>query len=502
MARLVFGFLPQVLIAKKLGLGYATDAYLMAISMNQIIVKFFRIGTLPKIFLMVLSEDFVSSKKRTNEHISNFLNVLFIMSLFVMIITFFVAPLLVNFIAKGFDLDKRLLTINIFRVLIPLFLYQFIISLFESVFKLNNEFSKWAVLSVVPPFVIAGFVFLFLKRYGIYSAVYGTLAGSFVHLLLLAYFIYFRFNYTYTFILKFKHGHFKKIFRLLSPYYISSVPVQIMLGVQSFLVSLLPTGFASVFFYARRIVDYVEQFSLNIFSQMMLPFFTKRIAQSSVQHLRKIYNQLVYLTNYTHLPLLIMLAIFGRQIVEIFFASRFSSPEIISALGITFSCFMLFYLPEPSNDIQTNIILAMKSTLLFNLINISRVVVTILLSLVLFKYFMFWGIVFSYSLTNLQGFLISQWFLRKRYGFDNIFIKGKFWNIIFLNLVLAVFCLLMNHIFSNNFPSPGLYQKSAIIAAICLSGVLVYIAISRIFKSEELKVLLGLLKAEKVASAA
>ena len=69
---MITGFLPQVLLVNKLGIGLFTDAYLMAVSINQVIVKLFRVGTFPKIFLMVLADDF-NSREKTEKHLNIFL---------------------------------------------------------------------------------------------------------------------------------------------------------------------------------------------------------------------------------------------------------------------------------------------------------------------------------------------------------------------------------------------------------------------------------------------
>jgi putative peptidoglycan lipid II flippase len=491
---IIFGFIPHVLIAKKIGLGGVTDAYLMAISINQIIVKLLRIGTLPKIFMMVLSDDFITNKKATEASINIFINIFILLSFFAMSLIYFGSPILVNIIAKGFDADKKLLTINILQILVPSFLYQYLISLFEGVFKLRNEFSRWAILSIIPQFIITIFVYFYVYKIGIYSIVYGALAGFFIHLCLLIYFIYFKFKYSYHFMLTFKHHLFHKMIRLIFPYYLSSIPVQLMMGIQSFLVSMLPTGTASVFFYVKRIIDYVEQFSINIFSQLMLPYFLKKIAQLSIEHIKNIYSQLMCITNYTHLPFLIMLIVLGRQIIEIVFSGKFTSGDTISTLGVAFSCFMIFNLPEPSNDVQSNIILAMKKTMWFNLVNISRMIIVITLSIVLFEYYKFWGIIFSYSITNLQGFLINQWYLKKKYSFENILFNQRFMKIIALNILFAFFCFYLNYYIQHNFLAEHLYQKIIAMGVVISFGIIFYGLISYLFKIEEMKILLALVK--------
>lgn len=492
--QVIFGLLPNIVIAKKLGLGYATDVYLMAFAINQIIVKFSRIGTLPKIFIMVLSDDFIKDRRKTETKINNFLNIFFFLSLVVVVLSYCAAPFLVNVIAKGFDAEKRAMTMNIFRFLTPLLLCQCLTALLESVFKLNNKFNQWAILSIIPPVIIAIFVFLFIRKLGIYSMVYGALLAHFSHLLLLLYFIFVRFKYSYKFLIDMKCCLFHKIFNLMAPFYLSSVPVQIMLGLQSYFVSMLPLGFTSVFFYARRIVDYVEQFSINILSQLMLPYFTKKIAQQSLEHIKGLYGQLLCIINYTHLPVLVILIVLGPQIVNLLFASRLTSAEIISTFGATFSFLLLFFIPEPANDFQINIILGMKRTMWINMVNIFRMFCVIVLSVVLFKYFKFWGIIFSYSLTHLQSFLINQWHLRKRYGFENIFKNSGFIRIIFLNLILALFCFSFNYAIHANFQLVFFHQKFAVAGIVFAVSLLFYIFISFISKNRELSLLLNTIR--------
>lgn len=494
LVRGVLAFVPTVLIAKKIGLGDITDAYLMAYSINQILLKFMRVGTLPKVFTMVLSQDFVASRGKTEENINNFFNIFLIFSLLAMACVYLLAPLLVNIIAKGFDLDKKIMVINIVRLLAPLFFYQIIMSLCDSIFKLSSEFSRWAILSVVSPLIIFCVVVFSISKLGIYSMIYGTLAGCFVHILLLIYHVYFKFNYSYRFVIDFKNRLLKEIPILLYPYYLSSLPVQFMLGIQSFLVSLLAPGVASVYFYVLRIQDYVEEYTINIFSEITFPFFMKKMASSSLGAIRKIYAQLICFSNYAFLPVLIILAVFGNQITYILFRSKFTDPNIISLLGGAFSCIMFFYLPEPSNNMQFNVILAMKKTGWVNLVNVSRMILVIILSLILFKYFKFWGIIFSYALTSLQGFLINQYHLRRKYCFENIFVNPRFLKIIFLNVLLVLFCTFFNYQFTHNFVVTGICANIIFTSVACLGSIIFYGLISYLFKSEELKTIFGLIR--------
>lgn len=497
LIRGILAFVPTLLIAKKIGLGNITDAYLMAYSINQILLKFLRVGTLPKVFTIILSRDFVGSRKKTEENINNLFNIFLIFSLLAMACVYVVAPLLVNSIAKGFAPDKKILTINIVRLLAPLFFYQIIMSLCDSIFKLSSEFSRWAVLSVVSPLIIFLFVVLSISKLGIYSMVYGTLAGCFVHILLLMYHVRCKFNYSYRFILDFKNKLVREIPVLLYPYYLSSLPVQFMLGIQSFLVSLLAPGVASVYFYVLRIQDYVEEYTINIFSEITFPFFIKKIASSSMDAIRKIYVQLICFSNFAFLPVLIIVVIFGSQITHILFSSKFTDPSIMVLLGSAFSWVMFFYLPEPSNNMQFSIILAIRKTGWVNLVNVSRMIVVILLSFILFKYFKFWGVIFSYSLTSLQGFLSNQWFLRRKYSFENIFSNRGFIKIICLNMLLAMFCFYFQCQVLRNFHSVDIYQNILITALACFVSIIFYLLVSYLFRCEELKVLISLVRKDR-----
>lgn len=493
MAKGILAIIPPILIAKNIGLGNTTDAYLMALSINQIIIKFFRIGTLPKIYVMVLSNDFVKNKEDMKTSLNNFFNISLFLSLLVSLIIYTSAPHIVNLIARGFGGEKKLFTVNVVRILVYLFPYQFIVSLFEGVFKLYNEFSRWAILDLIAPLIVVIFTCIFTSSLGIYSIIYGTLIGAGVHLLILFYHIYGRFKFFYKLELNLKNKLVKKIPNLLYPYYLSGIFVQVTLGIQSFFASLLPSGFASVYFYALKMKSYIEDFSVNIISEIAFPYFIKEMVHVSINEIRDMYNQLICFANYIFLPGLIILAIFGTQIIEIMFGGKFTDPDIILKLGLSFSFFMVFFLPEPSNSMQFSVILAAKKNLWFNLVNIFRMIVVILLSVILFKYFKFWGIIFSYSLTHLQGFLSNQWYLRKKCSFDNVIFDKRFLKIISLNIITALFCFYLNHYFLSKIYLIYLYQKIILVAVGCFIGVLFYGLISYLFKSKELFTVLSVL---------
>lgn len=485
----MLAIIPPILIAKNIGLGNITDAYLMALSINQIIIKFLRLGTLPKIYIMALSDDFVKNKGNMKITFNIFFNFSLFFSLLICLLIYAIAPFLVNLIAAGFSSEKRLLTTDVVRILIYLLPYQLIISLFEAVFKLYNEFSRWAMLDLIAPLIVAVFTAIFIMRLGIYSVIYGTIAGASAHVVLLAYNIYARFKLSYRPMLNFKNTQIKKIPGLLYPYYFSSMFVQVTLGIQSFLASLLPMGFASAYFYALKMKSYIEDFSVNIVSEIAFPYFIKKIVHVSINEIRNTYSQLICFANYIFLPVLIIFSIFGVQIVEIMLGSKFSDPDIVLKLGLAFSCFMVFFLPEPSNSMQFSIILAAKKNLWFNFVNISRMIVVILLSVSLFRYFKFWGIIFSYSITHLQGFIANQWYLQNKYSFENILLNKRFSKIIILNIATAFFCFYFNQFFLSKIFITHIYPKIILVLFGFSSGIVFYGLLSYLFKSEDLSML-------------
>lgn len=490
--------LPAIFIAKNIGLGNATDAYLMAVSINLIILKFVRVGTLPKIFIMVLSEKFVRDRKSVEDDISNFFNILLIVSSLVMLAAYFLAPFLIKVIAIGFANDKKLLTIQIFRLIIPLFFYQSVMSLFESIFNLFNKFGQWAISNLISPLIAFCFVYFFVAKLGIFSIVYGTLLGAFTHLCVLGFYIIFNLNYSYRFRLNFKDRLVKEIPVLLYPYYFSSFFVQVMEAVQSFFASMLAPGLASVYFFAMRMKDYVEIFAIDSLLQFSFVYFIKEKARYSIQQLKKVYTQLLNMINYVSVPALILLAANGVWLCDIFFGSKFSDPGIITTLGLAFSWCAIFLLPEASNNIQFAVILAMKNTLRPNIINILRMVVVILLTIILFKRFKFWGIIFANSLTHLQGFLMNHWYLRKKYGFENIFMNPAFLKTVLLNLFLAFFSVSLNYTMQRYFSIIYLHQKILAAGASLCIGALFYLSLSYLFKSKELHTAFAVLRKREI----
>ena len=265
--------LPLMMITKQLGFGRDTDAYLMAVSVNAIILKLTRISTFSNIFIMIFSEDYIKNKNKMVEHVSTFFNLILLVSSLIAGAIYISAPLLVNIIAVGFSADRQLLTVHMLRIMSPVFVYYAFNAFFESLFALNNKFKLWVLLTLVSPLIVSVAVFLGKTHLGIYSNIYGTLAGCAVHLIILSAFIRLKLNYRYRLHLNLKYPLLRKIPNLIYPYYFSTVVVQGMQMVQNTLVSSLSVGYVSVFLCVLRVKSYIEDLFRSVGSQLIFPYF-------------------------------------------------------------------------------------------------------------------------------------------------------------------------------------------------------------------------------------
>ena len=112
------GFLREMLIAHQYGAGTDTDAYFMA---NTIIYVLSIISTpISSTAIPILTKlehrDGISAKQR---YTSNLTNIVFLITVIVVVITFSVAPFMVKLFAKGFGPEQFEITVNLVRVGLP-----------------------------------------------------------------------------------------------------------------------------------------------------------------------------------------------------------------------------------------------------------------------------------------------------------------------------------------------------------------------------------------------
>src|SRR5699024_1612868 len=118
------GFLREVLIASKFGSGYETDTYFVAMTATVLIMT--TIGAALKTTLIPIFSEIneVKGKERKLKYMNNVLNVIFLITIGLVIVGYFASPLVVKVLAKGFTGEQYDLAIKLNRIGLPIIIFM------------------------------------------------------------------------------------------------------------------------------------------------------------------------------------------------------------------------------------------------------------------------------------------------------------------------------------------------------------------------------------------
>src|SRR5699024_48661 len=131
LASKVLGFLREALIASKYGTGAGTDTYfisLLAITLFSTLI----LQTIITTMIPVLSDvETQEGKKGKLNHLNNFLNTLIVVAFIMVILGYFVTPLLMQLLGKGFEGEQFELAIALTRIGLPTLIFSSLVGVFR-----------------------------------------------------------------------------------------------------------------------------------------------------------------------------------------------------------------------------------------------------------------------------------------------------------------------------------------------------------------------------------
>lgn len=275
MTSRVLGLVREHIFAKLFGTNAISDAFVMAYRIPNLLRDLFAEGALSSAFVPTFTDYKENHGKEASFLLAQIVfSFLFVVVGGLVILGIIFAPVVVDFIAPGFDhvierqesptsgdattLEQRELTIRLTRWLMPFLL---LVSLAAVCRGVLNSYHRYFLPAVSPALfnlvaVVTGFG-LWVAGYPPETAVYGwaaaTLVGGLVQLLIQLPTLR-RLGLGFRFVWAARHPGFRRILRLMGPATIGLAAVQVNILVNSILASLLQEGAATWLQLAFRLV--------------------------------------------------------------------------------------------------------------------------------------------------------------------------------------------------------------------------------------------------------
>ncbi|HUV31184.1 MAG TPA: murein biosynthesis integral membrane protein MurJ [Acidobacteriota bacterium] len=328
----VLGLVREQVMAYFFGASLATDAFITAFRIPNLLRDMFAEGALSSAFIPVFKEKLVKGSDREAFTLASIVATAVLLVVGGIVLLGIIAtPLIIYISANGFTADpvKFDLTVNLTRLM---FVYLLLVSLSALVMGMLNSFGRFGVPAVAPAVFNLGMIVsvLVLHRFfdvPIYSLAIGALLGG-VGQLAIQLPPLIRIGFRFRWVVAFLDEGLKKVVRLFAPMVVGMSAGRVNIVVNTLLASFLMEGSISYLNYSYRLMH----FPLGVFAVALgtvtLPRASEIAARSDMKELARLYREALSLNLLFILPSAAFLALFGRDIVALIYQwGQFSSTD-------------------------------------------------------------------------------------------------------------------------------------------------------------------------------
>jgi len=177
----ILGLIRDRLLFSTFGAGDVLDTYYAAFRLPDLIFNTLVLGALSAAFIPVFLEYWHKDKEEAWKIANSILNIILV-TLFVLgVLAFYFAPELVSMIAPGFDLEKRIATAELTRIMLIGILFLGLSNIASSILNAFKRFTAFAIAPVMYNIGIILGITVLVPLFGIQGLAWGVVLGAFLH---------------------------------------------------------------------------------------------------------------------------------------------------------------------------------------------------------------------------------------------------------------------------------------------------------------------------------
>ena len=320
----VLGLVREQVMAYYFGASMATDAFVTAFRIPNLLRDMFAEGALSQAFIPIFKEKMVNGTEKEAFRIADivFTALLLVVGIIVLL-GIIAAPVLIYLFANGFvDTPEKFdLTVSLTRIMM---FYLMLVSLSAIVMGILNSFGKFGIPALSPALFNLGIIVTVVGCYSlfdvpIYALAIGVLVGG-VGQLAVQLPLLFKIGYRFKPTIDFLDESFKKMTKLLGPMIIGLSASRINILINTLVASFLIEGSLSYLSYSYRLMH----FPLGVFAVALgtvaLPKVSEMVAKKENEKLNRTFEQTLALNLFIVIPSAMFLALMGNEIVRLIFA--------------------------------------------------------------------------------------------------------------------------------------------------------------------------------------
>jgi putative peptidoglycan lipid II flippase len=493
------GFIREALIAAKFGSGMEADAYFVAFTATGLFTAFLT-QAIRTTMIPVLSEiERKEGKYGKIIHVNNLFNVILVVAFIVTLITWIFAPYVIKIIAIGFEEEQYDLAVLLMRIGSPVIIFSCIVGVYRGFLQSELKFNESAIADSSINLVFIVFLIIFANLYGIKGLMIASVISVASQILLQIPGLK---KAKYKYLLKFDitDTYVKKIMLMTSPVLLSVAVNDLNKIVDRSLASTLAIGSISALNYGNKLKTLILGIFITAITTVIFPMLSKTANSEDLLPFKNTVVKGINIILIITVPATIGLIVFAEPIIELVFQRGAFD---VRATQMTSSAMIFYSLGLTGTALRTLMNRAYYSlqdtkTPMYN--GFIAVGVNIALNLILIQVLDFRGLALATSISATLTTLLLINGLRKKIGSLGLNKSMKCIIITFFSsLVMAIISRISYSAIlgvTSNFRLSNIFS---LLVAIFV-GFIIYCGSLYIFKLEEIKWFISLMKKKRKGS--
>lgn len=473
------GLVRDLLIGNNFGANIYTDAYNVAVTVPETI--FMVIGlAISTSFLPILSEELAKKgRKQMYSYANKFISLLFIVSVIIFIAALIFTKEIVTFFAHGFDNEALALAIRLTRITVINLLFLSFNACFTALLQVNEDFIIPSILGLFfnAPMIVYLLIF---KNYTIEGLTIANVIGNLSRVLVQLPSLI-KHGYIYKPHIDIKDERIKKALLLIAPVIVGAGANSLNMIVDKTVASSLTEGSMSALDYAQKLIILINTIITSSILTVTYPLMANRKNAGDykgfIDHIVKtiLYSALFLI------PITIGALIFNRDIIKIIYMRGAFTLDAVDLTRVALIGYSIGIFFTALRDILNSTLFSMGRTKETTINGVIGVVINIVLSVTLSKYFGILGIAIATSIAMLSTSTLLVITLKKilqDFKVKHIFIKLS--KILIASLLMGTVLII-----ANNFIQGELNKVTMLF--MILAGVIIYYFMCIILNINEVK---------------
>jgi len=494
----IMGMLRDIVQSHLFGAGFATDAFIAAFQIPNMLRRFFAEGALTSAFVPTFSEILTKKGEDDARELANIcFTLLTIIMATIVTLGMLFSPWIVGVMFPGFKgiPGKFELTVLLNRVMFPYIFFISIVALCMGILNTVRHFFTPAISTVFLnlSMICGAFLLRGFFEIPITALAVGVLIGGCLQLLMQLPVLWNK-GFPIRLNFNFNKPEVRRVALLMLPATFGVGVYYLNITVSAILASLLPQGSVSYLYYAQRLFEFPQGIFTVSVAQAVLPSMSKQAAAGDMNGMKESLAFALRLTLFITIPAMAGLMICATPIITvIFMGGKFSYFEAAAAaealffyaLGLSFVALTRVLAPAfyALKDTKTPVWTAFIAFLL-----------NVVFSLVLMKPLLHGGLALATSLAALINMALLLWFLRKKIG---SFAGRSIVVCAVKSLCASIPMAIVVHLVCNSVDWGETGQKlfkAGILGIAVLLGLMVYAVVATLLRSGEMLEFTELLK--------